>query len=462
MPINVWIDPGHGNNDSGAVGNGYKEKDLTLKFSLMVRNKLLANGGFTVNMTRMSDVAVDLDARGKMMKGADYGVSFHCNAGGGLGYEIITPAKEKYATVERLVDENFSKLGRNTRGKRIYSRDYNSGKIYGRTFKGNSFGEVYQFTDYYSINRQAWAVGVSADIIELAFIDNKEDITNFVSKMEQYANAFVKALCDAYGVKYINNGGNKPVEPEVPQKPSQGNATVNDTILGESVKSADALQAELEKKNPKMNPRFKNIAKEYIRIGKIYGIKGDIAFSQMCHETGFLKFGGQVKEEQNNFAGIGATNGGAAGAKFATVEEGVTAHIQHLYSYCCKNPLPAGEKLVDPRFNLVTRGIAPTWVGLNSKWAWPGKTYAQSIIALYNAIPNSGKPVEPEKPTEPEKPQTKYPCWIAMNSRDWRYWLDEKTYAKDALIHSNGKLYVVDENGIMLKNKTINNSGEIR
>ena len=57
----------------------------------------------------------------------------------------------------------------------------------------------------------------------------------------------------------------------------------------------------------------------------------EVAFAQMVHETNFLKFTGDVKVGQFNFAGLGATGGGNPGNSFATVQEGIRAHIQHLY-----------------------------------------------------------------------------------------------------------------------------------
>jgi len=31
-------------------------------------------------------------------------------------------------------------------------------------------------------------------------------------------------------------------------------------------------------------------------------------------------------------------------------------------------------------------GTAPTWTDLNGKWAYPGKTYGQSILAIYDKV----------------------------------------------------------------------------
>ncbi|HBI05362.1 MAG TPA: hypothetical protein DDY49_15210, partial [Paenibacillaceae bacterium] len=65
--------------------------------------------------------------------------------------------------------------------------------------------------------------------------------------------------------------------------------------------------------------------------------------------TGYFRFGGDVRKEQNNFAGIGAIGDGSSRASFKTMEEGVIAHIQHLYAYCTTKPVLAGETVVDPR-----------------------------------------------------------------------------------------------------------------
>ena len=101
----------------------------------------------------------------------------------------------------------------------------------------------------------------------------------------------------------------------------------------------------------------------YVEEANAEGINGAIAFTQAMKETAWLKFGGDVKIEQNNFAGLGTTGGGVAGASFTTVREGIRAQIQHLKAYGSKDALK--NECVDPRFSLVTRGSAPyvEWLG---------------------------------------------------------------------------------------------------
>ena len=38
---------------------------------------------------------------------------------------------------------------------------------------------------------------------------------------------------------------------------------------------------------------------------------------------------------------------------------------------------------MNPRFDLVERGVAPRWVDLNGRWAVPGDRYGQMILEIY-------------------------------------------------------------------------------
>jgi len=88
----VMIDAGHGGTDSGAVGNGLREKDLTLKLATLINNHLNNNYDVTTKMTRTSDTTVSLPQRTRMANewNADIFLSIHINAGGGTGFEDFT------------------------------------------------------------------------------------------------------------------------------------------------------------------------------------------------------------------------------------------------------------------------------------------------------------------------------------------------------------------------------------
>ncbi|MFC4805739.1 glucosaminidase domain-containing protein, partial [Filifactor villosus] len=110
----------------------------------------------------------------------------------------------------------------------------------------------------------------------------------------------------------------------------------------------------------KISVKLSEFVEYYFTYCEKYGVRTELAIAQMLLETNYLRFGGIVKPEQNNFAGIGALDGNGKGqaAKFKTAAQGVLAHVQHLYAYCSIGAVPARE-LVDPRFGLVRRGSAP-------------------------------------------------------------------------------------------------------
>ena len=155
---------------------------------------------------------------------------------------------------------------------------------------------------------------------------------------------------------------------------------------GQAVASIAQMQAYIQK----INPQAPDLAALYIEEGLAEGIRGDIAFAQACLETGNFHFGGDVKAEQYNYAGIGAVGGGAPGNSFASPQIGVRAQIQHLKAYVNKEPLQ-GE-CVDPRFKYVERGVSPyvEWLGqrenpLGKGWA-TGADYGPKILRIVNAI----------------------------------------------------------------------------
>jgi N-acetylmuramoyl-L-alanine amidase len=81
----IYIDPGHGGSDSGAVGpTGLKEKDVNLRVATVVRNCLVEYGGATVRMSRTTDVYKGLSWRADDANawGAVRFISVHHNSSG--------------------------------------------------------------------------------------------------------------------------------------------------------------------------------------------------------------------------------------------------------------------------------------------------------------------------------------------------------------------------------------------
>ena len=114
------------------------------------------------------------------------------------------------------------------------------------------------------------------------------------------------------------------------------------------------------------------------------GIKAEVAFIQSMIETGFLQFGGSVKIEQFNFAGLGATGNGVSGNSFENVRIGIRAHVQHLKCYANDEPLK--NECVDPRWGEWLRGKAPyvEWLSIPNNpngTGWAGDVdYAAKLL----------------------------------------------------------------------------------
>ena len=182
-----------------------------------------------------------------------------------------------------------------------------------------------------------------------------------------------------------------------------GSAADGTALTGKAQIPAEKLAAFLLSKNsaPKLNGvDTGQLAQLYISEGEAEGIRGDLAFCQSCLETGYWQFKGDVKPSQNNFSGIGPTGNGAAGASFPDARTGIRAQIQHLKAYASKDALK--NPCVDPRYNLVTKGCAPTVEELSGRWA-ADKGYADKILTIYKEAAAFQGTVAPA-PAQPSVP----------------------------------------------------------
>ncbi|MCA9238176.1 MAG: glucosaminidase domain-containing protein [Planctomycetales bacterium] len=156
------------------------------------------------------------------------------------------------------------------------------------------------------------------------------------------------------------------------------------------------LMAFLRDRNPRLQSKFDKIAVDYMRHGRDLGIRWDYAFFQMVVETNSLKFTGDVRPSQNNFAGLGATGGGVRGEHFSSVSDGVRAHQQHLMIY-------AGIRVDDPVADRTRKvqswGILDKWrrrlrhpvtfADVGKQWAPVDRGYARDIQAIADAFYSS-------------------------------------------------------------------------
>ncbi|MDR0539454.1 MAG: glucosaminidase domain-containing protein [Spirochaetaceae bacterium] len=158
------------------------------------------------------------------------------------------------------------------------------------------------------------------------------------------------------------------IEQEAAGEPSNILYAKSYAIMGRGSLSVDEMADWLTSANPEIDSDFaRDFAALYIHESALEGVNHDVAFSQMCLETGFLRFDRLVSQDMNNFGGLGAVNAMTPGERFATVGIGVRAQIQHLKAY--GSTIPLTQKLVDPRYGYVRYGSAPTIYELSGKWA---------------------------------------------------------------------------------------------
>jgi len=126
-----------------------------------------------------------------------------------------------------------------------------------------------------------------------------------------------------------------------------------------------------------------DLAKLYREEAQIEGVNHDIAFSQMCLETQFLRCSAVLPSDAYNFGGLGCVGGASEPMRFASARLGVRAHLQHLKAYACTEPLV--QEQVDPRFPFVTRGVAPTIADLSGRWA-ADPQYGAKVLGILRRL----------------------------------------------------------------------------
>ena len=292
----IFIDPGHGGKDPGAVSNGLQEKDLNLTIGLEL-GKILKANGIEVLFSRTTDVFIELSTRAKMANTAkvDGFISIHANATGNSqanGLETFhfpnSVEGKKLATSiqNKVLVENIFKTDRGVK------------------------------TANFAVLRQT---AMPAALVELGFVTNAQDARLLKTKTKEMAQAVANGIFDYLGFS-------KPTPtPIVGLKiESKTNATVE--------------QMRTWAKSKKAHEKFIELAQEFFDISNKVGVNPLVAYVQSAKETGFMKFGGVIDITYNNPCGLKTTAGGdnyasSAHKKFKNWTEGIQAQVDHLALY---------------------------------------------------------------------------------------------------------------------------------
>lgn len=206
--VTICLDPGHGGNDSGAIGvNNVYEKNLTLKIAQYCKQELEKYNCHVV-MTRTGDTNPSLEDRANFAKsqGAQYLISIHLNSaagGGAVAAEVYYPnthwrpdISANGKNVAQAIQSQLVSLGLYDRGIKFRTIDTN---IYPDPFRYDDSSVA----DYYGIIRNAKYNGLTGMIIEHCFINNVSDYNNYLNsdaKLQKLGVADANGIVSALGL----------------------------------------------------------------------------------------------------------------------------------------------------------------------------------------------------------------------------------------------------------------------
>ncbi len=175
--MKIFIDPGHGGPDPGAVGNGVTEEFVNLNVSLELA-RLLRNAGYDVRLYRttsddnvLADKNADLRNRAQTANnwGADYFISIHTNsstnpaASGVEGYVYrLGGTSERLA--QSIVDSVSSELGSRNRG--VMQANFAVLRRTNMPAVLVELGYLTNATEALNLNSPAWQRAVAAAIFD--------------------------------------------------------------------------------------------------------------------------------------------------------------------------------------------------------------------------------------------------------------------------------------------------------
>lgn len=246
MAKRVYVGIGHGGYDSGAVGNGFKEKDLTLSIGKYC-NERLKQYGIETKISRTTDCDSSINSKVAASNAfkADVCMDIHINAGGGDGSEVyyshVSPNGKKLA--QSIVDATLA-IRQNTRG--IKTRVDDDG------------------TDYYGMIRMTDAPAV---LVECAFIDNATDIQiiNTEAKRKVFGYAIADGVAKYLGVKMPT------AKPTTPSKPTTAAVKIEAPNLKDYLKEGDESLAVYSYKQLLALLKKKGIIAQGVDNNEIFG-----------------------------------------------------------------------------------------------------------------------------------------------------------------------------------------------
>lgn len=238
-----------------------------------------------------------------------------------------------------------------------------------------------------------------AILVENGFMDvhREADLMLNSEFQKEQAEQIAQGICQFFGTAYVAADAAAPSD-----QVSMG----SNPIIG--APSASVSQAKVWAAKRGAAQAFVDIAPLYwVFASERGGVDPAVAYAQSAKETGFGRFEGVIDETFHNTAGIkiragGGNNDPAAHQRFASWQEGVKAHLDHLALYAGAPGYPR-QDTPDPRHFPFIKGKAITVEALGGAWA-PSAEYGKSIVNNYlndlRSTAEAGDTTEADDPTE--------------------------------------------------------------
>ena len=185
--FNLVIDAGHGGKDSGACGNGLKEKDINLKVALLLKEKLVPyKEKINCILTREDDAFLELSDRVNISdkNKANLFVSIHCNSAA--------------SNIAKGVETYCYNLNNNKGAKAIHNELLKS--------KAYTVDRKVKQGNFYVIRKtQAHAV-----LVELGFISNEDDAKILKERQNDLAESILRGVLSYFNINYQETNNKAP------------------------------------------------------------------------------------------------------------------------------------------------------------------------------------------------------------------------------------------------------------
>lgn len=183
----IVVNPSHGGKDFGITSNDVLEKDLTLKASQYMYNRL-QDLGIPVILTRTDDTTLSPNERLEIIKntlGDEEGVLVVTNAlnsGGEEGADVIYSIRENDPTLANIILEQIGNEGQIIRG--AYTKTLPSDRTKDASFLLRNLDN---------------AISI---LVEYGFLDNPTDRNKLQRELLNYTEAVIRGIALYYGIPY--------------------------------------------------------------------------------------------------------------------------------------------------------------------------------------------------------------------------------------------------------------------